>query len=182
MTYPAIADHGLIGDLQSAALVTTDGTVDWFCCPRFDSPSVFASILDDAGGGRFSIASTSAGTVTKQMYLPDTAILVTRYLSERGVAEVLDFMPIHDPHVASDRRQLVRAIIGIRGETEFEARIEPRFDYTCATPRRRRPPRSRRRDGGIPSAYRDARRRCSPYTVASGSWRRAARWLHHRRG
>jgi GH15 family glucan-1,4-alpha-glucosidase len=129
MTYPAIADHGLIGDLQSAALVTTDGTVDWFCCPRFDSPSVFASILDDAGGGRFSIASTSAGTVTKQMYLPDTAILVTRYLSERGVAEVLDFMPIHDPHVASDRRQLVRAIIGIRGETEFEARIEPRFDY-----------------------------------------------------
>jgi GH15 family glucan-1,4-alpha-glucosidase len=129
MTYPAIADHGLIGDLQSAALVTTDGTVDWFCCPRFDSPSVFASILDDAGGGRFSIASTSAGTVTKQMYLPDTAILVTRYLSEHGVAEVLDFMPIHDPHVASDRRQLVRAIIGIRGEIELEARIEPRFDY-----------------------------------------------------
>jgi GH15 family glucan-1,4-alpha-glucosidase len=129
MTYPAIADHGLIGDLQSAALVTTDGTVDWFCCPRFDSPSVFASILDDRKGGRFSIASTSAATVTKQMYLPDSAILVTRYLSEHGVAEVLDFMPIHDPHVASDRRQLVRAIVGIRGEIELEARIEPRFDY-----------------------------------------------------
>ena len=129
MTYPAIADHGLIGDLQSAALVTTDGTVDWFCCPRFDSPSVFASILDDRKGGRFSITATSAGTVTKQMYLPDTAILVTRYLSERGVAEVLDFMPIHDPHIASDRRQLVRAVVGIRGEIELEAHVEPRFDY-----------------------------------------------------
>jgi GH15 family glucan-1,4-alpha-glucosidase len=129
MSYPAIADHGLIGDLQSAALVATDGTVDWFCCPRFDSPSVFASILDDRKGGRFSIASTSAGTVTKQMYVPDTAILVTRYLSERGVAEVLDFMPIKDPQVATDRRRLVRVVIGVRGEIELEARIEPRFDY-----------------------------------------------------
>jgi GH15 family glucan-1,4-alpha-glucosidase len=129
MSYPAIADHGLIGDLQSAALVATDGTVDWFCCPRFDSPSVFASILDDQKGGRFSITSTSAGTVTKQMYVPDTAILVTRYLSERGVAEVLDFMPIHDPQVATDRRRLARVIIGVRGEIELEARIEPRFDY-----------------------------------------------------
>jgi GH15 family glucan-1,4-alpha-glucosidase len=129
MAYPAIADHGLIGDLQSAALVAADGTVDWFCCPRFDSPSVFASILDDREGGRFSIASSKPGAVTKQMYLPDTAVLVTRYLSERGVAEVLDFMPVRDPHVASDRRRLVRAVVGIRGEIELEARIEPRFDY-----------------------------------------------------
>jgi GH15 family glucan-1,4-alpha-glucosidase len=90
---------------------------------------VVASLLDDRKGGRFSITATSAGTVTKQMYLPDTAILVTRYLSERGVAEVLDFMPIHDPHIASDRRQLVRAVVGIRGEIELEAHVEPRFDY-----------------------------------------------------
>jgi GH15 family glucan-1,4-alpha-glucosidase len=129
MTYPAIAEHGLIGDLQSAALVATDGTVDWFCCPRFDSPSVFASLLDDRKGGRFSITATSPGTVTKQMYLPDTAILVTRYLSERGVAEVVDFMPIEDPHVATDNRRLVRAVTGVRGEIELEAQVEPRFDY-----------------------------------------------------
>jgi GH15 family glucan-1,4-alpha-glucosidase len=129
MAYPAIADHGLIGDLQSAALVSTDGTVDWFCCPRFDSPSVFAALLDEEKGGRFSIAATSEGTITKQMYLPDTAILVTRYLSERGVAEVIDFMPIHEPHIASDRRILARAVIGVRGEIDLEARIEPRFDY-----------------------------------------------------
>ncbi|HSK97936.1 MAG TPA: trehalase-like domain-containing protein, partial [Euzebyales bacterium] len=129
MTYAPIAEHGLIGDLQSAALVATDGTVDWFCCPRFDSPSVFASVLDDRKGGRFALTPLSAGAVTKQMYLPDTAILVTRYLSEHGVAEVLDFMPIQDPQTATDRRRLVRAVIGIRGEIELEARIEPRFDY-----------------------------------------------------
>jgi hypothetical protein len=129
MTYAPIAEHGLIGDLQSAALVATDGTVDWFCCPRFDSPSVFASVLDDRKGGRFALTPLSAGTVTKQMYLPDTAILVTRYLSEHGVAEVLDFMPIQDPQTATDRRRLVRAVIGIRGEIELEAQIEPRFDY-----------------------------------------------------
>jgi GH15 family glucan-1,4-alpha-glucosidase len=129
MSYPAIEDHGLIGDLQTAALVATDGTIDWFCCPRFDSPSVFASLLDDEKGGRFSISSATPGTVTKQMYLPDTAVLVTRYLSDRGVAEVLDFMPIHDPGTATDERHIVRAIVGVRGEIELEARIEPRFDY-----------------------------------------------------
>ncbi|MGA2931176.1 MAG: trehalase-like domain-containing protein, partial [Acidimicrobiales bacterium] len=57
--YPAISDHGLIGDLQSAALVAIDGTIDWFCWPRFDSPSVFASLLDERGGGRFSLAPSS---------------------------------------------------------------------------------------------------------------------------
>ena len=129
MTYPAIADHGLIGDLQTAALVATDGTVDWFCCPRFDSPSVFASLIDAERGGRFAVAAITPGTVTRQMYLPDTAILVTRYLSERGVAEVIDFMPVHDPHTATDARQLVRLVVGIRGEIELEARVEPRFDY-----------------------------------------------------
>jgi GH15 family glucan-1,4-alpha-glucosidase len=129
MSYPPIADHGLIGDLQTAALVSTDGTVDWFCCPRFDSPSVFGSLLDDENGGRFSLSVTDEGAVTKQMYLPETAILVTRFLSESGVAEVLDFMPVHEPHVVSDRHRLVRVVRGIRGKVQFEASIEPRFDY-----------------------------------------------------
>src|SRR5579885_3622471 len=100
--FSPIADHGLIGDLQSAALVATDGTIDWFCCPRFDSPSVFGALLDDRRGGRFTIAPTTPARTTKQMYLPDSAILVTRHLSESGIAEVLDFMPIDRPHVASD--------------------------------------------------------------------------------
>jgi GH15 family glucan-1,4-alpha-glucosidase len=129
VSYPAIADHGLIGDLQTAALVATNGTIDWFCCPRFDSPSVFASILDAERGGCFELAPTTPARTTRQMYLPDTAILVTRYLSEGGIAEVLDFMPIDEPTVASNRRRIVRVVHGIRGETQFSARIAPRFDY-----------------------------------------------------
>ena len=129
MSYPSIADHGLIGDLQSAALVATDGTIDWFCCPRFDSPSVFASLLDHRRGGRFALAPVTPARTTKQMYMPDTAILVTRFLSESGIAEVVDFMPIDQPRIVSDQRRIVRVVRGIRGEVEFEARVEPRFDY-----------------------------------------------------
>ena len=127
--YPPIADHGLIGDLQTAALVATDGTVDWFCTPRFDSPSVFASLLDRERGGRFTLAPIGTDQVTKQMYLPDTAVLVTRHLSPAGVAEVIDFMPIENPGAETDHHRLVRAVRGIRGQVELEARVEPRFDY-----------------------------------------------------
>ena len=95
--YPPIAEHGLIGDLQTAALVATDGTVDWFCCPRFDSPSVFASLLDPERGGRFRIAPRATMYVAKQLYLPDTAILITRFMTPGGVGEVIDFMPVDDP-------------------------------------------------------------------------------------
>ena len=129
MTYPAIEDHGLIGDLQTAALVATDGTVDWMCLPRFDSPSVFASLLDQRGGGQFALAPTGGKHTTRQMYLPNTAILVTRFLSEGGVAEVVDFMPVETPGVATDRHRLVRMVNGIRGEMTFQARVQPRFDY-----------------------------------------------------
>jgi GH15 family glucan-1,4-alpha-glucosidase len=129
MDYPAIEDHGLIGDLQTAALVATDGTVDWMCLPRFDSPSVFASLLDRRAGGKFTLAPTGGTHVTRQMYLPGTAILVTRFLSEAGVAEVTDFMPIEMPAVATDRHRLIRMITGIRGTMTLEARAEPRFDY-----------------------------------------------------
>lgn len=74
--YPNISDHGLIGDLQTAALVSTDGTIDWFCVPRFDSPSVFASLLDEHRGGYFRIAPDQE-CITKQLHFPDTAILIT---------------------------------------------------------------------------------------------------------
>src|SRR6201993_442654 len=87
--YPPIAEHGLIGDLQTAALVATDGTIDWYCCPRFDSPSVFASILDRQRGGYFRVAPEKADYVVKQLYFPDTAVLITRFMSEDGVAELV---------------------------------------------------------------------------------------------
>jgi GH15 family glucan-1,4-alpha-glucosidase len=127
--YPPIADHGLIGDLQTAALVATDGTIDWFCCPRFDSPSVFASLLDHSKGGHFALSPVGTECVSKQMYLPDTAVLVTRFLSPKGVAEVVDFMPIEKPAIVTDHHRLVRTVRGVRGELEFEADIRPRFDY-----------------------------------------------------
>ena len=92
--YASISDHGLIGDLQTAALVTTDGTVDWFCCPRFDSPSVFASLLDADKGGHFRIAPDRDDFVSRQLYLPGTAILITRFMTPDGVGEVRDFMPV----------------------------------------------------------------------------------------
>jgi GH15 family glucan-1,4-alpha-glucosidase len=127
--YPPIADHGLIGDLQTAALVTTDGTVDWFCCPRFDSPSVFASLLDHDRGGRFRIAAEGDDVVVRQLYFPDTAILVTRFMTPGGVGEVLDFMVVEDPQRASDRHRLVRVVRCVRGQLRFVFECAPRFDY-----------------------------------------------------
>jgi GH15 family glucan-1,4-alpha-glucosidase len=130
--YPLIADHGLIGDLQTAALVTTDGSIDWFCTPRFDSPSVFGSLLDKGRGGHFRIRPSTDSFDTKQMYFPDTAILITRYLSEAGVGEIYDFMPISGK-VATDRHRLVRMLRCVRGEMTFDIDLAPRFDYGRAT-------------------------------------------------
>ena len=127
--YPPIADHGLIGDLQTAALVTTDGCVDWFCCPRFDSPSVFGSLLDRERGGSFRIAAEGDDVVVRQLYFPDTAILVTRFMTPGGVGEVLDFMPVEDPQQATDRHRLVRVVRCVRGQIRFVFECAPRFDY-----------------------------------------------------
>jgi GH15 family glucan-1,4-alpha-glucosidase len=126
--YPNIADHGLIGDLQTAALVTTDGVLDWFCCPRFDSPSVFASLLDADRGGFYRIAPDRDDYVTRQLYLPDTAILITRFMTPDGVGEVHDFMPVIEGP-ATDRHRLVRNIRVVRGEMRFVIEVNPRFDY-----------------------------------------------------
>jgi len=126
--YPNIADHGLIGDLQTAALVTDTGTIDWFCCPRFDSPSVFASLLDADKGGHCQIAPEQASYVTKQLYLPDTAVLVTRFMTADGVGELLDFMPVLTGR-ATDRHRLVRMMRVARGTMKFAMDLQPRFDY-----------------------------------------------------
>jgi GH15 family glucan-1,4-alpha-glucosidase len=126
--YPNISDHGLIGDLQTAALVTTDGVLDWFCCPRFDSPSVFASLLDAERGGFFKIAPDRDDYVSRQLYLPDTAILITRFMTPDGVGEVHDFMPVAGDTV-TDRHRLVRHIRVVRGVMRFAIEIQPRFDY-----------------------------------------------------
>ncbi len=126
--YPEISDHGLIGDLQTAALVTSDGTLDWLCCPRFDSPSVFASLLDADRGGHFRIAPDRDDYVSKQLYFPDTAILVTRFMTPDGVGEIHDFMPVTGS-AATERHRVVRNIRVVRGTMRFAIGIQPRFDY-----------------------------------------------------
>ena len=127
--YPPIADHGLIGDLQTTALVAKDGTIDWFCCPRFDSPSVFASLLDHERGGHFQIAPERADCTERQLYFPDSAVLVTRFMTEDGVGEVVDFMPIEQPERPTDRHRLVRVVRVVRGTMRFRLECAPRFDY-----------------------------------------------------
>ena len=126
--YPAISEHGLIGDLQTAALVSTDGTIDWFCSPRFDSPSIFGSLLDHENGGHFSIRPQTTTFESKQLYLPDTAILITRFLTEQGVGEVIDYMPVTSD-TPSARHRLVRELRCVRGSIVFDIEIAPRFDY-----------------------------------------------------
>ncbi len=126
--YPNISDHGLIGDLQTAALVATDGTIDFFCCPWFDSPSVFASLLDARGGGYFKLGPATNEYVTRQLYFPNTAMLITRFMTADGVGEVTDFMPIIEGK-PTDRHRLVRHVRVARGSMQFAVDIQPRFDY-----------------------------------------------------
>ena len=127
--YPSIADHGLIGDLQTAALVATDGSIDWFCAPRFDSPSIFGALLDHERGGHCRVRPAVNAFTTKQLYFPDTAVLVTRFLTEAGVGEIVDFMPVIRGNFRSDVHRIVRLMRCVRGRMTFAVDIAPRFDY-----------------------------------------------------
>src|SRR5262245_16449088 len=131
--YLPIADHGIIGDLHSVALVGTEGTIDWYCPQRFDAPSVFGSLLDKDKGGFYRIAPAGDDWTSTQFYFPDTNVLVTRFLSPSGVAEVIDFMAIGHTTAEEHRHRLVRRVLGIKGEIRFCVEVEPRFDYARAT-------------------------------------------------
>ncbi|GAA4591682.1 glycoside hydrolase family 15 protein [Planotetraspora phitsanulokensis] len=126
--YLPIADHGLIGDLRTVALVGTNGTIDWYCCPRFDAPSVFGSILDADRGGSFELAACVPSR-TKQFYFPDTNVLITRFYAPDGVGEIQDFMPVEDASREVDRHRLIRRVLCVRGSLPFRARVAPRFAY-----------------------------------------------------
>ncbi|MER5383848.1 glycoside hydrolase family 15 protein [Streptomyces sp. NPDC002688] len=130
--YPPIADHGLVGDLQTAALVSSQGVVNWFPAPRFDSPSVFASLLDHDGGGYFRLAPDHPDGTWKQLYYPDTAVLVTRFMSPDGVGEIIDHMPVLTGPAPTDRHSLVRVVRSVRGTVHFALECRPRFDYARA--------------------------------------------------
>src|SRR4051794_36020293 len=112
--YLPIEHHGLIGDLHTVALVGNEGTIDWFCPERFDAPSLFGALLDAEEGGRFAIRPVDEEFTTKQLYLPGTAVLVTRFFTETGVGEIVDFMPLRPGSCA-----IVRRVEVVRGSVRF---------------------------------------------------------------
>lgn len=130
MDFLPIENYGVIGDLRTLALVSTTGAIDFFCYPRFDSPSVFAAILDTQKAGFFCIQADFQHSGTKQLYLPDTNILLTRFLSDDGIAETTDFMPIFAEEKPS---RILRRVTVIQGEINFKLQCQPRFDYARAS-------------------------------------------------
>ncbi|HEY3570368.1 MAG TPA: glycoside hydrolase family 15 protein [Thermoanaerobaculia bacterium] len=132
MAYEPIENYGVIGNMRTAALVGKHGSIDWYCFPYFDSPSVFAAILDDEKGGRFEIVPLKDGSATKQLYWPETNVLVTRFLSADGVGEIEDFMPVGSGETNEWRDHLIRRVRVVRGCLQFRMRCHPAFDYARA--------------------------------------------------
>ncbi|HVB99317.1 MAG TPA: glycoside hydrolase family 15 protein [Candidatus Dormibacteraeota bacterium] len=132
MSYLPIENHGIIGDLHTTALVGTDGTIDWLCLPQFDSPSVFAAILDDEKGGWFRIEALDDKIKRRQFYWPGTNVLITHFLSPDGVGEIADFMPIEDHGRWKGEHPLIRRVRCLRGSLQFRAQCRPAFDFARA--------------------------------------------------
>ena len=127
MTYRPISDYGVIGDMHSAALVSRDGSIDWLCFPRFDSPSVFAAILDDKRGGSFAIRPAGEHRYS-QAYLPDTNVLLTSFQTDEGRATVTDFMPMAADITVSEH-EVIRIVRCESGQVVLDCLFEPRLDY-----------------------------------------------------
>ncbi|MFL5742243.1 MAG: glycoside hydrolase family 15 protein [Flavisolibacter sp.] len=121
--YLPIEDYGIIGNLQTIALVSLSGSIDFMCFPDFDSPSVFCKLLDTKKGGWFSISPQMKNMVTKQLYLPDTNVLVTRFFSDEGIAEIIDYMPLEESPA------VIRRVSTIRGRINYKLSCAPRFNY-----------------------------------------------------
>lgn len=130
LDYQPIEQYGIIGNMRTAALVGMDGSIDWLCLPHFDSPSIFAALLDAGKGGRFRIAPADDSFRRKQFYWPDTNILITRFLHEDGVGEVEDYMPVGGAGTVPD--ELIRRVRVVRGAVTFHLECRPAFDYARA--------------------------------------------------
>ncbi len=129
MAYQPIENYGIIGNMHTVALVGMNGSIDWFCDPDFDSPSVFGAILDDEKGGRYKISPNKVEVTNKQMYWPETNVLVTRFLSPEGVGEVIDFMPVGLNEGEPGYHQLIRRVVVVRGSVTFLLECQPAFNY-----------------------------------------------------
>ncbi|HET8837753.1 MAG TPA: glycoside hydrolase family 15 protein [Flavobacteriaceae bacterium] len=128
--YQPIENYGVIGDLNTIALVGLNGSIDFMCFPDFDSPSIFAALLDSEKGGKFQLHPLFEEMKTRQLYLPDTNVLLTRFLSPEGVAEITDFMPVEELYCG---KELIRRVTSIRGEVKLELKCLPRFNYGRTT-------------------------------------------------
>jgi len=128
MNYQPIDDYGIIGNMRSAALVGLNGSMDWFCFPHFDSPSIFAKILDFRKGGYFSISPLTEFK-TKQFYWPETNVLITRYLTDEGIVELSDFMPVGPGIKDEGDYRIIRRIRGINGHVKMQMKCLPAFNY-----------------------------------------------------
>ncbi|OAN36597.1 glycoside hydrolase family 15 protein [Microbacterium sp. H83] len=124
-----IEDYALLGDCRTAALVSREGSIDWLCMPRFDSPSMFGALLGDESSGHWSLRPVDAATHSERSYVSDTFILVTRWETAGGVAEVHDFLPMRH-----HRADVVRRIVGISGAVEFTTELRLHFDYARSLP------------------------------------------------
>lgn len=131
--YQPIEHYGIIGNMRTAALVGMNGSIDWLCLPNFDSPSVFAAILDAKKGGRFRIAPMGEDFHNKQFYWPDTNVLITRFLHADGIGEIEDYMPVGTADVTPD--QVVRRVRVVRGKVSFHLECSPAFDYARIAPK-----------------------------------------------
>ena len=140
MGYQPIENYGIIGNMRTTALVGRNGSIDWFCCPNHDSPSVFAALLDRDKGGYFQITASVTDITHKQFYWPETNVLVTRFLSESSVGEVIDFMPLGTDE---PEQWIVRQVRARRCSMRFQLACYPAFDYA------RTDHKTRLVDGGV---------------------------------
>jgi GH15 family glucan-1,4-alpha-glucosidase len=129
MPYQPIENYAMIGDMHTVALVGINGSIDWLCIPNFDSSSVFASLIDEKKGGFFSIAPVDSNVTCKQFYWPDTNVLITRFLSPHGAAELTDFMPVEQKALEQHSHQLIRRVSVLRGSMELKMECRPAFNY-----------------------------------------------------
>jgi len=132
--YKKISDYGIIGNLHSIALIGLDGAIDWLCLPHIDSPSIFAALLDDKKGGRFSISPLDDWDSVAE-YLPETNILVTKFRTRTGVLQITDFMPIPfggEEELDEEQHELYRLVEVTKGEVDVGVAFDPRFDYARA--------------------------------------------------
>ncbi|MEM1406266.1 MAG: glycoside hydrolase family 15 protein [Bacteroidota bacterium] len=129
MSYLPIEDYGIIGNMRSAALIGTNASIDWFCFPHFDSPSVFARLLDSEKGGYFRIQAKGKNSHTKQFYWPDTNVLITRLMTDEGIVEIMDYMPVGSEVKNKQDYKIVRKLKSVHGDMLLNVQCHPAFNY-----------------------------------------------------